>query len=83
MRIRTQIKGSGKKTKKISNVSTYSGINERLRSLLSCVEESKCQQTRNNVFKGESISRGVFMLVRRGVSLEALRRKLFVITYII
>ena len=29
------------------------------------------------VFKGESVRRGVFVFVRRGVSLEALRRKLF------
>ena len=35
----------------------------------------------NNVFKSESVTRGVFMFVRRGVSLKALRRKLFVITY--
>ena len=37
----------------------------------------------HNVFKGESVTRGVFVSVRRGVSLEALRRKLFVITFII
>ena len=37
----------------------------------------------SNVFKGESVTRGVFMFVRRGVSLVALRRKLFVNTNII
>ena len=36
-----------------------------------------------NVFKGESVMRGVFIFVRQGVSLEALKRKLFVIIYII
>ena len=29
------------------------------------------------VLKGESVRRGVFVFVRRGVSLKALRRKLF------
>ena len=32
-----------------------------------------------NVFKRESVRRGIFMSVRRGVSLEALRSKPFVI----
>ena len=31
----------------------------------------------NKVLKGESVRRGVFVFMRRGVSLEALRRKLF------
>ena len=31
----------------------------------------------DKVLKGESVRRGVFVFVRRGVSLEALRRKLF------
>ena len=36
-----------------------------------------------NVFKGKSVMRDVFMSVRRGISLEALRRKPFVMTNII
>ena len=36
----------------------------------------------SKVFKGESVRRGVFVFVRRGVSLEALRRKLFEPYYI-
>ena len=33
-----------------------------------------------NVFIGESVTRGIFMSVKRGVGLKALRCKLFVIT---
>ena len=33
-----------------------------------------------NVFKGKSVTQSVFMSMRRGISLEALRRKPFVIT---
>ena len=37
----------------------------------------------NNDFKSESVTQDIFMFLKQVVSLKALRRKLFVITYII
>ena len=56
---------------------------EVLRHTLCVDTPSQNKVAKSYVFKGKSITRDIFIFVKRGESLKALRRKLFVITYII